>query len=156
MKTKIDQGQLKLPPNSELPDGFDLFYQRRSLRRTYQYEMDGEQFVLTVCKNQAKSVNTDQTDMCSFDETEAKVSLSQVTENCNFVAQLVARPVSGRHGFEPPPSPELFSGFTWNFWNDLSCNLALKIVISSFVCLFVCFNVFFAHICRVKGARWSR
>ena len=83
MNMKIDQGQLRLPPNSELPDGFDLFYQRRSLRRTYQYEMDGEQFALTVCKDQAKNVNTDQTDVCSFDETEAKVSLNQVTKLLN-------------------------------------------------------------------------
>ena len=74
MNMKIDQGQLRLPPNSELPDGFNLFYQRRSLRRTYRYEMDGEQFALTVYKDQAKGANTDLTDLCSFEETATKVS----------------------------------------------------------------------------------
>lgn len=75
---KIDQGQLKLPPNSELPDGFELFYHRRSLRKTYQCQTpDGEQFALTICKDQAKDVNTDHTDVWSFDETEVKVSLHQ-------------------------------------------------------------------------------
>ena len=73
MQMKIEEGQLKFPPITELPDGFDLFFQRRSLRRTYQYKLDDEQFTLTVCKDQAKEVNTDQTDVCNFDETEAKV-----------------------------------------------------------------------------------
>ena len=70
---KIEEGQLVLPPVSARPDGFDLFYQRRSLRRTYQYEIDGEQFSLTVCKDQANTVNTDETDVKSFDETPAMV-----------------------------------------------------------------------------------
>ncbi|PFX14685.1 uncharacterized protein LOC111344482 isoform X1 [Stylophora pistillata] len=73
---KIDQGQLKLPPNSELPDGFELFYHRRSLRKTYQCQTpDGEQFALTICKDQAKDVNTDHTDVWSFDETEVKTDI---------------------------------------------------------------------------------
>ena len=79
MNMKIDEGQLKLPPNSELPDGFELFYRRRSLRRTYQYQStDGEQFTLTVCKDQAKNVNTDHSDVGSFDETEVKVRITTV------------------------------------------------------------------------------
>ena len=79
MNMKIDEGQLKLPPNSELPDGFELFYRRRSLRRTYQYQStDGEQFTLTVCKDQAKNVNTDHSDVGSFDETEVKVRITTI------------------------------------------------------------------------------
>lgn len=73
---KIDQGQLKLPPNSELPDGFELFYHRRSLRKTYQCQTpDGEQFALTICKDQAKGVNTDHIDVWSFDKTEVKTDI---------------------------------------------------------------------------------
>ncbi|KAJ7387974.1 hypothetical protein OS493_001331 [Desmophyllum pertusum] len=41
---KIEEGPADVAPVSERPDGFDLFYKRRSLRRTYQYEMEGEQF----------------------------------------------------------------------------------------------------------------
>ena len=70
---KIEEGQLVLPPVSTRPDGFDLFYQRRSLRKTYQYEMDGEQFSLTVCKDQAEIVDTEETVVKSFDETPAMV-----------------------------------------------------------------------------------
>ena len=70
---KIEEGQLVLPPVSARPDGFDLFYQRRSLRKTYQYEMDGEQFSLTVCKDQAHTLDTDETVVKSFDETPAMV-----------------------------------------------------------------------------------
>ena len=40
MGMKIEEGQLTLPPVSEQPDGFDLFYQRLSRRRVYEYEMD--------------------------------------------------------------------------------------------------------------------
>ncbi|XP_020632537.1 uncharacterized protein LOC110069365 [Orbicella faveolata] len=69
MGMKIEEGQLVLPPVCERPDGFDLFYQRRSLRKTYQYEIDGEQFSLTVCKDQANNVDIDETDVKSFDET---------------------------------------------------------------------------------------
>ena len=79
MNMKIDQGQLKLPPNSELPDGFELFYCRRSLRRTYQCKtMDGEQFALTVCKEQANDINIDHSDVGSFDETEVRVRITTI------------------------------------------------------------------------------
>ena len=79
MNMKIDQGQLKLPPNSELPDGFELFYCRRSLRRTYQCKtMDGQQFTLTVCKEQAKDINIDHSDVGSFDETEVRVRITTI------------------------------------------------------------------------------
>lgn len=73
-KMKLDGSQLRLPPVTELPEGFDLFYQRRSLRRTYQYEMEGEKFTLTVCKEQAKHVDIDHTDdsVYGLDETEPK------------------------------------------------------------------------------------
>jgi len=73
MGMKIEEGQLVLPPVSARPEGFDLFYQRRSLRKTYQYEKDGEQFSLTVCKDQANNVDLDETDVKSFDETTSMV-----------------------------------------------------------------------------------
>ena len=86
MNMKIDQGQLKLPPNSELPDGFELFYCRRSRRRTYQYEKtDEEQFALTVCKEQAKDINIDHNDVWSFDETEIRVRITTIKLCCLFV-----------------------------------------------------------------------
>ena len=62
MGMKIDGDRLILPPASQLQEGFDLYFHRRSLRRTYQYEMEGEQFSLTVCKEQATNV-----DPCGFD-----------------------------------------------------------------------------------------
>ena len=46
MKTK--DGNLTLPPVSERPDGFDLFYQRQTRRRIYEYEMDDEKFTLLI------------------------------------------------------------------------------------------------------------
>lgn len=71
---KIEDGQLSLPPASELQDGFDLFYKRRSLRKTYQYEMpDGEQFSLTVCKDQATNVCPYEPDASSIDDIPSKV-----------------------------------------------------------------------------------
>ena len=75
MEMRIEDGQLKFPPISELPDGFDLFFQRRSIRKTYRYEDDGDMFTLTVCKDQSKEVNADQTDAYSFNESEGKVLL---------------------------------------------------------------------------------
>ena len=75
MKMRIEDGQLKFPPISELPDGFDLFFQRRSLRKTYEYEDDGDVFALNVCKDQSKEMNADQTDAYSFNESEEKVLL---------------------------------------------------------------------------------
>lgn len=70
---KINEGQLTLPPISECPDGFDLNFKRRSLRRIYEYEMEGEQFTLLVCKDQGKTVDPVETDASSFDEITTKV-----------------------------------------------------------------------------------
>ena len=70
---KIENGQLTLPPASELQDGFDLFYQRRSLRKTYQYEVEGEQFSLTVCKDQARNVCPYEPNTRNIEEIPAKV-----------------------------------------------------------------------------------
>ena len=74
MGMKIEDGQLILRPASELQEGFDLFYKRRSLRKTYQYEMDGEQFSLTVCKEQATNVCPYEPDAGNIDEIPPKVS----------------------------------------------------------------------------------
>ena len=73
MGMKIEKDQLILPPASELQDGFDLFYQRRSLRKTYQYELEGEQFSLTVCKDQARNVDPCEPDSSNIDDIPAKV-----------------------------------------------------------------------------------
>ncbi|CAH3144164.1 unnamed protein product [Porites lobata] len=73
---RIEGGQLRLPPASELQDGFDLFYKRRSLRKTYQYEMsDGEQFSLTVCKDQATNVCPYEPDASSIDDIPSKADI---------------------------------------------------------------------------------
>ena len=94
MNMKIDQGDLKLLPNSEPPDGFELFYQRRSFRRAYQYPAtDGEQFALTVCKDQAINVNTDQRDEGSFDETEVKVRITTIKLCILFVILVSSLPL---------------------------------------------------------------
>ena len=69
----IKDGQLTLPPVSERPDGFDLFYQRRSRRRIYEYEMDGETFTLLVSKYQEKTVDAAETERSDFDEIESQV-----------------------------------------------------------------------------------
>lgn len=89
MGMKIEEGQLTLPPVSERPDGFDLFYQRRSRRRIYEYEMHfnedententaagaggKEQFSLLVSKYQEKTVDAAETDACGFDEIATEV-----------------------------------------------------------------------------------
>ena len=79
---RIEGGQLRLPPASELQDGFDLSYKRRSLRKTYQYEMsDGEQFNLTVCKDQATNVCPYEPDASSIDDISPKV-FHQYFYNC--------------------------------------------------------------------------
>ena len=62
MGMKIDGNRLILPPASQLQEGFELHYHRRSLRKIYQYEVKGEQFSLKVCKEQATNV-----DPCDFD-----------------------------------------------------------------------------------------
>ena len=90
MGMKIEEGQLTLPPVSERPDGFDLFYQRRSRRRTYDYEMhfkddntensgagarEKEQFSLLVSKYQEKTVDAAETDASDFDKIATEVML---------------------------------------------------------------------------------
>ena len=70
---KIDGNRLILPPASELHEGFDLYYQRRSLRKTYQYEMEGEKFSLTVCKDQARNVDPSNFDESNIEEIPSKV-----------------------------------------------------------------------------------
>jgi len=76
MGMKIEEGQLVLPPVSERPDGFDLFYQRRSLRKTYQYEIDGEEFSLIVCKDQANTVDPVETEVRDVHTAATKVSIA--------------------------------------------------------------------------------
>ena len=75
MGMKIKDGQLKLPPVSERPEGFDLFYQRRSRRRIYEYEMDDEEFTLLVSKYQEKTVDAAETEASDFDEIDPEVLL---------------------------------------------------------------------------------
>ena len=73
MGMKIEGDQLVLPPVSERPDGFDLFYQRRSLRRIYEYETEEDQFTLLVSKYQEKTVDPVETDVSAFDEIDIEV-----------------------------------------------------------------------------------
>ena len=75
MGMKIKESQLTLPPVSELPDGFDLFYQRRSRRKTYEYEMDEEKFNLLISKYQDKTVDAAETDPSDFDKIDTEVLL---------------------------------------------------------------------------------
>ena len=63
-----------LPPVSARPEGFDLFYQRRSLRKTYQCEIDGEEFGLIVCKEQANRVDPVETEVRDVHTAAMKVS----------------------------------------------------------------------------------
>ena len=76
MGMKIDGDQLVLPPVSACPDGFELFYQRRSLRKTYQYEIEGEQFSLIVCKDQANTVDPVETEVRDVHTVATKVSIA--------------------------------------------------------------------------------
>ena len=73
---KIDGDRLTLPPASQLREGFDLYFHRRSLRKTYQYEMKGEKFSLTVCKDQANNVDPCDFDVINVDEIPEKVLLN--------------------------------------------------------------------------------
>ena len=75
MGMKIEDGQLMLPPVSERPDGFDLFYQRRSRRRIYEYEMDDEKFTLLVSKYKEKTVDAAETEASDFGEIDTEVLL---------------------------------------------------------------------------------
>ena len=83
---EIKEGQLMLPPVSERPDGFDLFYQRRSRRRIYEYEVDDEKFTLLVSKYQEKTVDAAETEASNFDEIDAQVLF--------YLAQFTAEYVS--------------------------------------------------------------
>ena len=73
MGMKIKKDQLTLPPVSERPDGFDLFYKRRSRRKIYEYEMDGEKFTLLISKYQEKTVDAAETEASDFDEIDTEV-----------------------------------------------------------------------------------
>ena len=73
MGMKIKEGQLTLPPVSERPDGFDLFYQRRSRRRIYEYEVDDEKFTLLVSKYQEKTVDAAENEPSDFDGIDTEV-----------------------------------------------------------------------------------
>ncbi len=72
---KIEGDQLVLPPGSERPNGFDLSYQRRSLRKIYEYPTEGDQFSLLVSKYQEKTVDPVETDASGFDEIATEVLL---------------------------------------------------------------------------------
>lgn len=72
---KIEGDRLVLPPVSTRPDGFDLFYQRRSLIKTYQCEIDGEQFSLIVCKDQANTVDPVETEVRDVHTLTAKTDI---------------------------------------------------------------------------------
>ena len=76
MGMKIEGDRLVLPPVSARPDGFDLFYQRRSLRKTYQCEIDGEQFSLIVCKDQVNDVDPVETEVRDVHTVAPKVSIA--------------------------------------------------------------------------------
>jgi len=75
MGMKIKEGQLTLPPVSERPDGFDLFYQRRSRRRIYEYEMEDEKFTLLISKYQEKTVDAAETEATDFDEIDTETDI---------------------------------------------------------------------------------
>ena len=76
MGMKIEGDRLVLPPVSARPDGFELFYQRRSLRKTYQCEIDGEQFSLIVCKEQANAVDSVEAEVRDVHTAATKVSIA--------------------------------------------------------------------------------
>ena len=76
MGMKIEGDRLVLPSLSARPDGFDLTFQRRSLRKTYQYEIDGEQFRLIVCKEQANTVDPVETEVSDVHTAATKVSIA--------------------------------------------------------------------------------
>ena len=73
MGMKIEESQLTLPPVSERPDGFDLFYKRRSRRRFYEYEMDDEKFTLLISKHQEKTVDAAETEASDSDGIDTEV-----------------------------------------------------------------------------------
>ena len=89
MGMKIEGDRLVLPPVSARPDGFDLFFQRRSRRKTYQYEIDGEQFSLIVCKDQANTVDPVETEVRDVHTAATKVSIF-INNSC-FLLTLLYR-----------------------------------------------------------------
>ena len=70
MGMKIREGQVTLPPVSERPDGFDLFYQRRSRRRIYEYD---DKFTLLISKYEEKTVDAAENEASDFDEIDTEV-----------------------------------------------------------------------------------
>ena len=76
MGMKIDGDRLILPPASQLQEGFDLHFHRRSLRKIYHYEVEGEQFTLKVCKDQATNVDPCDFEGINLDEIPVKVLLN--------------------------------------------------------------------------------
>ena len=70
IKEGREEGQLTLPPVSERPDGFDLFYQRRSRRRIYEYD---EKFTLLISKYEEKTVDAAENEASDFDEIDTEV-----------------------------------------------------------------------------------
>ena len=84
MGMTIKEGQLTLPPVSERPDGFDLFYQRRSRRKIYEYEMEDEKFTLLISKYQEKTVDAAATEASDFDEIDEEVLFLFQNLHCNY------------------------------------------------------------------------
>jgi len=84
MGMKIKEGQLTLPPVSERPDGFDLFYKRRSRRKIYEHEMDDEKFTLLISKYQEKTVDAAATEASDFDEIDEEVLFLFQNLHCNY------------------------------------------------------------------------
>ncbi|XP_067034553.1 uncharacterized protein [Acropora muricata] len=75
MGMKIDGDRLILPPASQLQEGFDLHFHRRSLRKIYHYEVEGEQFTLKVCKDQATNVDPCDFERINLDEIPVKIDV---------------------------------------------------------------------------------
>ena len=86
MGMKIEGNRLILPPASQLQEGFDLYFERRSLRKTYQYEMEGEEFSLTVCKDQATNVDPCDFEHSDVNQVSAKVKLPSRQENFTLIS----------------------------------------------------------------------
>ena len=67
MGMKIEGDRLVLPPVCTRPDGFDLFY---------QCEIDGEQFSLIICKDQANTVDPVETEVRDVHTVASKVNIA--------------------------------------------------------------------------------
>ena len=105
MGMKIEGDQLVLPPVSERPDGFDLFYQRRSQRKIYEDEMETvrkqdemethpecekekDQFTLLVSKYQEKTVDPVETDVSGFGKDHTIEVLSETHKGLKRVTRV--------------------------------------------------------------------